>query len=94
MGRAVGHQRHGVAMSGRRVLEDRLASASSMILFSVSDSNIDSQIASAATPAAPGTLLMANLLRCGLHDRTASRPRVAGLGETTDYRFERGSRLI
>jgi hypothetical protein len=48
-------------MSGRRVLEDRLASASSMILFSVSDSNIDSQIASAATPAAPGTLLMANL---------------------------------
>jgi hypothetical protein len=36
-----------------------LASAWSMILLSVSDSSMDSQIASAACPAAPETLLMA-----------------------------------
>ena len=49
-----------------------LASAPSMILFSVSDSSMDLQMASAACPAAPETLLMASSFCERIGDRKAS----------------------
>ena len=72
-----------------------LASVLSMILFSVSDSSIDSQMASAACPAAPETLLMASSC-CERIGGTESRvaTTVSGSRKSESICFESSARLI
>ena len=81
-------------MGDRRVLEDRLGFGRSMILCSVSDSSIDSQMASAACPAASETLLMASSCERIRGTGRQSRPRSPVLATGEDYPFESGARLI
>jgi hypothetical protein len=64
-----------------------------MILFSVSDSSMDSQMASAACPAAPEMLLMASSSCERIGDRSRRGPRATS-ATTADYPFESGTRLI